>query len=354
MTTYKDAGVDISLGGAASQKAYAHAISTFTGRKGCIGVPLMEEGGFAGLLDMGDYYLVQGDDGTGTKMEIACVLGKYDTLGADLLAMVADDAVCTGAEVISVSNTLDVPSVDPEMVDMLMKGLAEAAKNQKIVIPGGEIAEVPDAVSSPVWNATAVGIVAKDRVLQPQNIKPGDSVLSLRSRVARSNGFSLIRKILIDAHGKDWHSKEWKDGVSWGEVTLTPSVIYSAALLKLLGRYGEDRLVEIKGLAHITGGGISENLARILKKSGYGADLDNLWNPHEAIIELIKLGSVPIDEAYRTWNMGNGMLAVVSPEDAEKSIALLKEEGIEVKIAGVITKETEISVTAFDGSTITA
>ncbi len=353
MTTYKDAGVDISAGGSASKAAYAHAAKTFASRKGKIGAPVEEEGGFAGLLDMGEYYLVQNDDGTGSKMELACAMKKYDTIGYDLLAMVADDAICIGAEVVSVSNTMDVPKVDPVMVDAVLAGFSKACQEQKIVIPGGEIAEVPGTVNSPVWNATAIGIVAKDRVIRPETIIEGDTVIALHSGVIRSNGFSLVRKILSDKFGKDWHTQEWKDGTTWGEVMLTPSVIYHNAVLTLLGRYGEDRQIEVKGLAHITGGGIPENLTRVLKKSGCGAELTDIWKPHDAVKDLIEIGSVDIEEAYRTWNMGNGMLMVTASEDADKAIEILKSEGIEAKKAGVITKESHVNVAAFDGSSIT-
>ena len=353
MTTYKDSGVDISAGNEASAKAYQHAASTFASRKGMTGEPVQEKDGYAGFLDMGEYYLVQSDDSTGTKIDLATQLNSYDTLGYDLLAMVADDVVCTGAEVISVSNCLDVPNVDPAMIDALMKGLASACTEQKIVIPAGEIAEVPGAVARGVWSATAVGLVVKDRVIKPETIAPGDTILSLKSNVARSNGFSLIRKILSDAFGDNWCNQEWKNATSWGEVMLTPSKIYHAALLKLIGRYGEERKLNIKGLAHITGGGIPSKLRRVLKKSGCGAELGNLWEPHEAMKDLIALGNVPTDEAYRTWNMGNGMLVIVDPQNQDDSIKFLEKEDIEVQQAGTVTEDSAIKITAFDGTVVT-
>lgn len=337
MTTYRDAGVDIDAGNSASKTAYSHAMATFASRKGMIGAPVEEEGGFAGLLDMGDFYLVQNDDGTGSKMEIAVALNKFDTIGYDLVAMVVDDAICTGAEVMSVSNTLDVPRVDEKMVDALLQGLSKACQEQKIVLPGGEIAEVPGAVNSPVWNATSVGIVAKDKVIDTANISEGDTVVALKSGVARSNGFSLIRKILRDAYGDNWFTQEWKDGTSWGEIMLTPSVIYHKALLSVLGRYGEERTMNVKGITHVTGGGIVENLKRTLKKSGRGATLNHLFAPHAAITDLIALGSVDMNEAYRTWNMGNGMLVILDPSDSDAFIAAMTKEGIEAQVAGSIT-----------------
>lgn len=349
MTSYKDSGVDITAGNDASRIAYTHAKSTFASRSGKIGAPVTEDGGFAGMLDMGDFFLVQNDDGTGSKMDLALAMNTFDTIGYDLLAMVVDDAICTGAEVISVSNTLDVSFIDSKMIDSLLSGLSKACSEQQIVIPGGEIAEVPGAVNSPVWNATSVGVVAKDKVIDGKSITEGDSVIALQSGVARSNGFSLIRKILKDTQGPNWFNEVWR-GQTWGEIMLTPSVIYHGALLRLLGRHGEKRKVNIKGIAHVTGGGIAENLKRTLKASGTGAILDNLFAPHDALKDLIELGNVAIDEAYKTWNMGNGMLVIVDASDVDTVISELKLEGITAQLAGSITRNADVQVTAFDGS----
>ncbi|ALM09592.1 MAG TPA: hypothetical protein DEB30_04845 [Candidatus Peribacter riflensis] len=352
MTTYRDAGVDIREGDRASACAYAHAVSTFASRKNMIGAPVEEKDGYGGFLDMGDHYLVISDDSTGSKIDLAFDVGTLDTLGFDLAAMVADDAVCTGAESLAISNTIDVPKIDATMIDQLMGGLAKACAAQKIVVPAGEIAEVPGAVTRGVWSATVVGIVAKDRVLKPETIKPGDAIIALKDAVARSNGFSLLRKILADAHGKEWFRKEWKNGTTWGEILLTPSIIYSAAILELIGRFGEPMKVPVKGLAHITGGGIPSKLKRVLKKSGYGAALTDLWAPHEALLDVIKTGSVTTEEAYRTWHMGSGMLAIVEEQYAAKAIDLLTKNGLQAKRAGTVTKEPTIELTAFDGKTL--
>ena len=314
-----------------------------------IGEPVQEEDGYAGFLDMGDYYLVQSDDSTGSKIDLAFAVGKLDTLGYDLVAMVADDAVCTGAEPISISNTLDVPKIDPDQIDQLMSGLAKACTEQKIVIPAGEIAEVPGAVERGVWSATVIGVVAKDKVLKPETIEEGDVIISLKSGVARSNGFSLIRKILSDKFGDNWVNEKWKGAITYGDIMLTPSVVYSNAILKLIGRYGEDREVNVKGVAHITGGGIPSKLGRVLKKSGKGADLNSIWKPHEAIADLIELGSVPIEEAYKTFNMGNGMMVIVPDEEVDKALEILIGEGLYARRAGVVTAEPKIEFDSFNG-----
>jgi phosphoribosylformylglycinamidine cyclo-ligase len=351
MTTYKDSGVDIAAGDKASKAAYDAAASTFASRKGMVGCPVYEEGGYAGLLDMGDHYLVMTDDGTGTKIDVALAAGNCTTLGSDLLAMVTDDAVCTGAEVIAVSNTIDIAKVDPKIIGDLMKGLSEACNRQKIVIPAGEIAEVPGAVHSATWSATAVGIVAKDRVIDTKHIAAGDTVIALKEHGARSNGFSLIRKILSESYGAHWWSEK-HEGKTWGELVLTPSVVYHAAILALIGRYGQKREINVKGIAHITGGGIPSKFRRVLKRSCTGAVLDNLFAPPAWLTEIAAMGDVSTEESYKTWCMGNGMMIVVNSKDADASVKMLKHAEIDAQICGTITKDPQIVVHAFDKSVL--
>ncbi len=342
MATYKESGVDVDLGDRCSKAAYNAAKGTFVGRKGMMGQPVTDEGGFAGLLDMGDFYLVQSDDGVGTKMEVAEKLNKFDTLGYDLLAMVVDDAICVGAEVISVTNTLDSPGLDVEMVEGLMAGLQKAALEQKIVVPGGELAELGDTLNGAVWNATAVGIVAKDRVLDGSGIQIGDAIIGLKSDGQRSNGLSLTRMILKEKYGENWVEEKYDNGRTWGEVILTPSKIYHSAILNIIGRYGESKDHPIKGIVHNTGGGVRGNLPRLLKKYGFGAKLDSLIEPHDFMLKLMELGQVSVEEAYKTWNMGIGMMMVTGSEDADVVIEALSKEGVESQVIGFVTGGEEI------------
>lgn len=339
---YKAAGVDIAAGDAASSLAGRWAATTFAGRKGRIGEPVRLPGGFAGALDFGDFYVTQCDDGTGTKMAVAERVGKYDTLGYDLAAMVADDAVCLGAEVISISNTLDCPKVDKKIVDQLLGGLAAACKAQKIVIPGGEIAEVGKEVNGLVWNATAVGVVAKKKIIDGSKVKAGDIVIALRETGLRSNGFSLARHILKKEFGDKWHTKKF-DGTTWGELLLAPSTIYHAAILSLIGRFGETAAVDVHGVAHTTGGGIPGNLPRIFRDKKLGARLPDLFAPAWWVDELIRLGDVSVDEAREVWNMGNGMLVVVDKKDVDTTLRLLKKAKIEARVAGEITMSGKVT-----------
>ena len=342
MATYKESGVDVELGDQCSKLAYEAAKGTFAGRKGMIGEPVVEESGFTGLLDMGEYYLIQNDDGVGTKIEVAEKMKKFDTLGYDLIAMVADDGVCSGAEVFSVTNTLDTPKLDSEMVEGLMSGLKKAALEQKIVVPGGELAELGNMLNGPVWNATAVGIVEKNKVITGADIQEGDAILALKSDGIRSNGLSLARMILKKKFDDNWVNQDYGNGQTWGEVILMPSKIYHRAILNLIGGYKQERKFNVKGIVHNTGGGIKGNLSRILKKKGLGAELTNLPKPHEFMLRLQELGNVSDEEAYKTWNMGVGMLMVVDPSDADKILEALKNEGVEAVLSGKVTADPEI------------
>ena len=253
--------------------------------------------------------------------------------------MVVDDVVCLGAETISVTNTLDTNKVDTIIISDLMKGLAKACNEQKVVIPGGEIAEVSKAVNGNVWNATAVGVLEKEKVITGEDIKPGDKIIALRENGFRSNGFSLVRYIIEQKLGYEGYSKPSPFGKSWGEILLEPSRIYSGDLLKILGRFGMERKINIKGIAHITGGGIPGNFKRILKQTELGARFDNLFEPSNMVKEIQNMGEVTEEEAYQTWNMGNGMMLVAAPGNVEKTINMLS---IEAQIVGEIIEEKKI------------
>lgn len=342
MATYKEAGVDIEMGDECSRIAYEAAKATFKGRKGMIGEPVIQEGGFSGALDFGDFYLVQNDDGIGTKMVIARQVGKYDTMGYDLVGMVADDAICVGAEVVSISNTIDVEKVEKGVISEMMKGLQAACEEQKIVIPGGEIAELGTMINGYVWNATAVGIVEKNKFITGDKVEPGDAIVGLRSRLFRSNGMTLVRHILAQNFGENWHNETYEGGISWGEAVLEPTLIYHNAVLDMLGRYKQKAKVDISAIAHITGGGLPGNIIRVVKHKGFGAKIDNLPKPNEVMMKIKELGNVNDKEAYKTWNMGVGM-AIVTKEP-EKVIKIASEHDIAAMEIGKITSEKGIRI----------
>ncbi|NCP67549.1 phosphoribosylformylglycinamidine cyclo-ligase [bacterium] len=353
--SYASAGVNIEAGDAASKAAYQNAKTTFSSRKGLIGEPFALEGGFSGALDMGDYLLIQNDDGVGTKLEIAERTGIYDTLGEDLVCMVADDAICVGAETISITNTFDVPKVDPVAIKTLTDGLAKACIKEKIVIPGGEIAELGNALNRMVWNATAVGVVKKDKFITGKDIKPGQVVIGLKGRVIRSNGTSLARRVCESTFGENWHQEPFNEEKSWGEVLLTPSKIFHRLLLDtVLGDFNGPRKFNVYGLAHITGGGVPGNLPRILPE-GLGADLPNLHTPHEAVLKLQELGQIDEAECYRTWHCGTAMMLVCDEDQADKICAALNEadKEVEAQVIGKVTDTPRIKLNSkFSGKSL--
>jgi phosphoribosylformylglycinamidine cyclo-ligase len=345
---YKTAGVDIETGDQASQLAYKNAKATFPSRAGLLGEPVKLDGGFSGALDMGDFYLIQNDDGVGTKMEIAERMGIYNTLGADLVAMVADDAICVGAEVISLTNTVDTPKVEAETIDQLTKGLSKTCQQEKIVIPGGEIAELGDALNKMVWNATAVGVAPKDKFITGKNIKTGQKIIGLKGRVLRSNGTSLARKICEQKFGSDWHLSPFTKTQTWGEVLLTPSKIFHRLLLDhVLGSGDINRPFNITGVIHVTGGGIPGNFPRVFPNKTLGAKFDNLHAPHEALKQLKSMGKVADEECYRSWHCGTAMGLIVHQAEDPKNICEIlnsADNEVEAQVIGEITTTGKIEL----------
>ncbi len=342
MATYKEAGVDIEMGDECSRIAYEAAKATFSSRKGMIGEPVVMEGGFSGAMDFGDFYLVQNDDGIGTKMVIATQVGKYDTMGYDLVGMVADDAICVGAEVVSISNTIDVEKVDKGVISEMMKGLQAACTEQKIVVPGGEIAELGTMINGYVWNATAIGIVEKEKFITGDKLEVGDKIVGLRSRLFRSNGMTLVRHILASNFGENWHNEMYDNGLTWGEAVLQPTLIYHNAVLDMIGRYKQPRKVDISAIAHITGGGLPGNVIRVVKHKGFGAKIDNLPKPNDIMLKLIELGKVDKMEAYKTWNMGIGMVIVT--KEPEKVIEMVGKHDISAMVIGEIVEKPGVEL----------
>ncbi|MFH1452899.1 MAG: phosphoribosylformylglycinamidine cyclo-ligase [Armatimonadota bacterium] len=325
--------VNVELGDLCSKIAYGYAKKTFKNRKGSVGSSLNIEGGFSGLLDFGSFCLCFNSDGTGTKSSVAHSVKKYDTLGCDLVAMVADDAVTLGAEPVSMINNLDIDKVNPGIIKPLMRGLEKAAETAGITVAGGEIAEVPDLVKGICWNAALIGIVDKNKVIDGSRISKGDKIIGLLTDNFRSNGFTLIRDVLKKKLGDLWHNKKYSKGKSWGEAVLAPSKIFTPFILDLAGRYKKKAKAKITGIAHITGGGIYNNIKRIIP-GGLKADIYNIPEPPKIFKELINLGSINKKTAYNTFNMGVGMV-IITPE-SEKILKYLKAKNLPAEIIGVV------------------
>lgn len=343
----KKSGLDIDLGNRCSQIAYNWAKKTFNNRAQGSGNPLLSvEGAFSNIMDFNGVKIGLSSDGIGTKIELAERTGIYDTLGFDLVAMVADDLAANGLETVNFSNILDVDHLDADIVERLMEGLNKAANFARIVITGGEIAELGSRIGGYGtkmhfnWGATGVGILPEGQpMIDGSKITAGDTVLALKSRGFRSNGFSLLRRIMQEAFGDEWHKAEYSDEMTWGDALLTPSLIYSPLIAGLL----KER-VELKGIVHITGGGIGDNLQRVLKVTGKGALLDNLFEPLPVMQKVRQLGRVPEEQAYRLWNMGNGMLLVAPRSETNKILDICAEKNYQVQVCGKIRKEPGIEI----------
>jgi phosphoribosylformylglycinamidine cyclo-ligase len=348
----KKSGVDIDLGNQSSKIAYNYAIETFPNRKGKAGaIGSKSDGGFSNLLLFGKQRIGIGSDGIGTKAEIAERTGIYDTLGYDLVAMVADDLAAMGFEPTNLSNVIDVDYLDIDIIEGLMKGLRDACNFAGIAITGGEIAELGDRVGGFGekmhfnWSSTAIGILPDnlEEGIDGHAVKEGDIIIALKSRGFRSNGYSSIRRILREQFGDQWHNEMYDDEMSWGQKMLSPSLIYSPVVNAVIRAD-----IELKSVVHITGGGIFDNLRRVLKINKLGAYFDNLFEPLPEMLKVQELGKVSNEDAYLWWNMGNGMLLITDKKNSDDVIKIINNNDYEAKVAGIVQANTEI-VAGFPG-----
>ncbi len=346
MSKRLQSGVDIDLGNQCSRTAYAWAKKSFSNRPAGEGSPVLDvEGSFSNVMDFRGVKIGMSSDGIGTKIEVAERTGIYDTLGYDLIAMTADDLAANGMETVNMTNILDVDLLDHEIVDTLMRGLYDAAKFAKVVITGGEIAELGNRIGgygpNMHFNWCAAGTAILPEGMTPidgSDVRPGDAVISLKSRGFRSNGYSLLRRIMEDAFGEAWHLEPYGD-TTWGKALLTPSLIYSP-LIAAIRKKG----YAVNGISHITGGGLGDNFARVLKVAGFGAALTDIYEPLPVMRDIQRIGNVPEEQAYRLWNMGNGMLLAVKAEDAPAIVRFAAGEGYAAKVCGTVTEKPEIVI----------
>lgn len=355
---YKAAGVDIELGDDASRVLYEAAKLTWDNRAGRLGEVVEIFPDFSGLRAIyvgglpDDAYMNLGFDGVGTKMEIGERLGKHDTVAYDLFAMVCDDAVVRGAEPVIVGSLLDVRSLGENgesylnFVKQLGVGYVNAAKAANVAVVNGEVAELGARVNGygPFnynWGAGLVWFARQSRMFTGNEIQEGDALVGLREEGPRSNGLSLIRRIMVDKHGEGWHEESY-DGDNLAEVTLTPSTIYSGAVVDMFGGFDGEPKTEIHGVAHITGGGLPGKLGRVLKPSGLGAYVDNPFEPPKLMVYCQEAGGVTDEEAYKTWNMGQGMVvATPKPDDV---ILIAGEHEIDAQVVGTVTSQPGVRV----------
>jgi len=344
----KQSGIDINLGNKCSKNAYSWAKKTFKNREGMEGAPAIGvDGAFANVIHFKNARIGISSDGIGTKIELGERTGIYNTLGYDLVAMVVDDLVANGFEATSLSNIIDLDYLDYDVIDAMMEGLHGAAEEAAIAITGGEIAELGDRMNGFGknmhfnWCSTAIGILPDEleKPIDGTAVKAGDAIVSIASRGFRSNGFSLVRRVMKEQFGADWHNEKYDDNRTWGELLLTPCLIYCRVVSDLI-KHG----IIPNGISHVTGGGLADNLGRVLKENKLGAELNNIHEPAEFVKKLQELGKVEEELAYRVWNMGNGMLLVMDAEKAEAAVAFLNEKGFNAKVAGKVTEDEKITI----------
>lgn len=341
MTVRAGRGVDPRRNDRCSAIAHAWAATTWPdpSEQRC------SRGAFAHVVPTSGRSVAVTSDGIGSKVEIAERMGRYDTLGFDLVAMVVDDLAAAGARPTALTNILDVDRLDEPTIEALMRGLAAAARAAGVVIAGGEIAQLGPRVRGYGdgmhfnWCATGLGDPFGRPTTPERSPRPGDVLIALSSDGFRSNGFTLARSILEERFGSSWHEAVAASGRAWGEVLLAPSRIYAPTVVAMAGS-----AVPLLACVHVTGGGLPGNVPRILEGLGLRAELRSLPPPHPEMIELIEVAGLEPQEAYLQWNMGTGFVCVVPPEAAHEAIGIAEDRGIRCEAAGELTEGAGLSI----------
>ena len=334
--SYADAGVDITAGYKAVELMKAHIAKTMTA-----GV-CSDVGGFGGLfeLDVKNYerpVLVSGSDGVGTKLKIAFLMNKHNTVGIDCVAMCVNDIICCGAKPLFFLDYIACGKNVPEKIASVVEGVAEGCVQSGAALIGGETAEMPGFYPEDEYDLAgfSVGVVDKPKIIDNSSMSDGDVIIALPSSGVHSNGFSLVRKV-FDVENCDLTSPRAElGGVSLGDALLAPTKIYVKPMLALFEE------VKVKGVSHITGGGFYENIPRSIP-DGLGAEIRKADIKILPIFDLLaKTGNIPERDMFNTYNMGVGMSVVVSQSDAGKALDILKANGEDAYIIGRIIKSDE-------------
>ncbi len=336
--SYKAAGVDITAGYKAVELMKSHVARTLTA--GAIG----GLGGFGGLFeldltDMPHPVLVSGTDGVGTKLKLAFLMDKHDTVGVDCVAMCVNDVITCGAKPLFFLDYIACGKNVPEKIAAIVAGVAEGCVQAGASLIGGETAEMPGFYPEDEYDLAgfAVGAVEKEKILDNTKMRPGDAVIALPSSGVHSNGFSLVRKV-FNVNEKTLGVYYSELSATLGETLLTPTKIYVKPLAALLAK------VDVRAASHITGGGFYENIPRALAK-GCGARIEKAALRTPPIFSLIaKAGNIPERDMFNTFNMGVGMAVAVPGDRADESVRILKEAGEDAYIMGEITASEEKSV----------
>ncbi|WP_041077316.1 phosphoribosylformylglycinamidine cyclo-ligase [Thermotoga caldifontis] len=329
MKSYKEAGVDLEAADKSVEGIKRLARLTYTPNV------LSEIGLFAGFFEVPSSYskpvLVSGADGVGTKLKIAFMMDKHDTVGIDCVAMCVNDLLVHGARPLFFLDYLAVGKLDPERVEQIIRGIVKGCLEAGCALIGGETAQMPDFYAENEYDLAgfAVGIVDRDRIVDGSRVEEGDVVIGLASSGLHSNGFSLARKILLNHYAIDAYVDEL--GKTLGEEMLTPTRIYVKSVLKIL----DD---SIHAMAHITGGGLLGNLPRVLPE-GLEARIDrNAWQVPSIFKLIQRLGGIDDEEMFRTFNMGIGFVLVVAKDAVDRIVTSLTSNGEKAWILGEIRK----------------
>ena len=330
--SYKAAGVDVTAGYKGVELMKKAVQATYTN------AVISDIGGFGGLYappikGMEEPILVSGTDGVGTKLKLAFLMDKHDTIGEDCVAMCANDVICTGASPMFFLDYMALGKNIPEKVATIVAGVAEGCKKANCSLIGGETAEMPGFYPVDEYDLAGfcVGIVDKKKIINNKTIEIGDKVIGLKSSGVHSNGFSLVRKV-FDVNKEKLNEYIESLGCTVGEALLEPTKIYVKPILKLIEQ------VKVKGISHITGGGFYENMPRMLRE-GVALKIDKNSYEVPPIFKLIaERGNIPERDMYNTFNMGIGMAVIVPESEVEKSLEILKEAGEEAYLIGEVVE----------------
>jgi len=336
--TYRDAGVDTAEGSRAVDRIRMSVRSTY--RDEVIG----DIGGFGGLFsaaafkEMDEPIMVSGTDGVGTKLKLAQLLDLHDTVGIDLVAMCVNDILVSGAEPLFFLDYIAIGKLDSDRVASIVAGVAEGCRQAGCALVGGEMAEHPGVMDPDDYDLSGfcVGVVDRPKMIDGTQVKAGDVILGLASSGVHSNGFSLVRRAVVEGHEAELMvTRVDLGGKSLGEALLTPTRIYVRPVLELL-----QAGVPVKAMAHITGGGITENLDRVLPKDCDAEIVRGAWPVPRVIETVVDSAALSVDDAYRTFNMGIGFMLVLDPRVAPAAAAQLRASHEQVYEIGEIVEGT--------------
>lgn len=336
---YEKAGVNLEAGYESVRLIKRYIAKT--ARLGMMG----NIGSFGGMFDlsalnMKEPILVSGTDGVGTKLKIAFMMDKHDTIGIDVVAMCVNDVLAQGAAPLFFLDYIAVGKNFPEKIAQIVKGVADGCVMANCALIGGETAEMPDMYDENEYDIAGftVGAVEKSKLIDGQKVKIGDILIGLPSSGVHSNGFSLVRKIVMKDHHLDLQTHYPELNGKLGEVLLAPTRIYVKPVLELLNH------IDVHAICHITGGGFDENIPRVLQ-AGQGATInEKSWEKPPIFDFLEKWGEIPHRQMFNIFNMGIGMIIVVDEKDAKKTIELLKEFGENPAVIGEVTEREGVEV----------